>query len=66
MKCFVCFLSLVVLTVRAADMTDFDGDGLPDLWEANFGIRTNSAAGIDGAYGDMDNDGLNNQAEYLA
>lgn len=64
------FLTLAFLSIAifagAADMTDFDGDGLPDLWEANFGIRTNSAAGIDGAYGDMDNDGLNNQAEYLA
>lgn len=50
----------------AANMADFDGDGMPDVWEAAFGLRTNSAAGIDGAYGDPDGDGLPNIAEYRA
>lgn len=62
----VLFFFLFVLSTSAADMTDFDNDGLPDLWEANFGLSTNRATGIDGAMGDPDNDGLSNMAEYLA
>lgn len=61
----LAFLSLA-LFAGAADMTDFDGDGLPDVWEAAFGFRTNSAVGVDGPYGDQDGDGLNNFAEYRA
>ncbi|OQA32337.1 MAG: hypothetical protein BWY57_02028 [Betaproteobacteria bacterium ADurb.Bin341] len=61
----LAFLSLA-LFAEAADMTDFDGDGLPDVWEAAFGFRTNSAVGVDGPYGDQDGDGLNNFAEYRA
>lgn len=52
--------------VNAADLTDNDGDGLPDKWETHFGLSTNSAIGINGAYGDPDNDGLPNLAEYRA
>lgn len=59
-------LLITVLTARGGDMTDNDGDGLPDLWEAPFGLSTNSAAGIDGAAGDPDNDGLSNAAEFMA
>ena len=52
--------------LTAADMTDNDGDGLPDVWEAYFGLSTNIATGADGPFGDPDNDGLSNYAEYLA
>jgi hypothetical protein len=45
---------------------DSDGDGLPDWWETLHGLDTGSADGINGAWGDPDNDGLNNRAEYLA
>lgn len=62
-----CF-AVLFFAVRAvaADMTDFDGDGLPDVWEQAFGFRTNVATGIDGPYGDPDCDGLNNYAEFRA
>lgn len=66
-KWFVLILAPAILF--AADLTDNDGDGLPDLWEANFGLSTNSlngADGINGAWGDPDDDGLNNMGEYLA
>ncbi|MEI6148989.1 MAG: hypothetical protein WCS01_07830, partial [bacterium] len=43
---------------------DQDGDGLPDDWEVKFGLNPLSAEGMSGAYGDPDNDGLNNLQEY--
>lgn len=55
-----------ICAARATDLTDFDGDGLPDQWEAAFGISTNSAEGLFGADGDPDGDGLSNMSEYLA
>ena len=42
---------------------DFDGDGLPDLWEAKFGLDPASAAGDDGPDGDPDHDGVSNKDE---
>jgi glucose/arabinose dehydrogenase len=45
---------------------DSDGDGLPDAWEANFGLDPHSAAGINGADGDPDGDGRTNLGEYRA
>jgi len=42
---------------------DFDGDGLPDLWEAQFGLDPASPAGDDGADGDPDQDGRSNTQE---
>ncbi|MFH1969575.1 MAG: LamG-like jellyroll fold domain-containing protein [Verrucomicrobiota bacterium] len=43
-----------------------DSDGLPDWWEQLYGLDPNDATGVNGAWGDPDNDGLNNRAEYLA
>ncbi|MFM1770580.1 MAG: hypothetical protein RJA22_3109 [Verrucomicrobiota bacterium] len=42
---------------------DADGDGLPDAWEAQYGLATNSAAN---AWADADGDGMSAQAEYVA
>lgn len=43
-------------------VTDNDGDGLPDGWEADFGLNPN----IDDAEGDLDRDGISNSDEYRA
>jgi hypothetical protein len=40
-----------------------DGDGLPTDWELRFGLDPNSADGANGATGDPDNDGIDNQTE---
>ena len=67
MRAILFFCAAIAATgSRAANMVDNDGDGLPDIWEAAFGLSTNSAAGINGADGDPDNDGLSNLAEYKA
>ena len=42
---------------------DTDGDGLPDWWERQYGLDPNSAAGANGAAGDLDGDGKSNGAE---
>ena len=47
------------IVAEYASKADVDGDGLPDWWEAVFGV---SAYGSDD---DPDNDGLSNYAEYL-
>lgn len=55
--------------IAPADWThpviDNDGDQLPDWWEVQNGLSTNSASGIDGADGDPDNDHFSNLHEYL-
>lgn len=45
------------------DEGDNDGDGLPDAWERQFGLRTTIGHGEDGPYGDPDGDGLSNAEE---
>ena len=45
---------------------DADHDGLPDTWESVYGLSISSPYGDDGAWGDPDQDGLNNRAEWLA
>lgn len=44
--------------------TDADGDGLPDAWEATYGLNPASATGADGAGGDPDADGKSNLDEH--
>ena len=44
-------------------LTDSDGDGIPDVWEAAYGFDTNNMA--DGAL-DADGDGMSNWQEYIA
>ena len=44
-------------------LADFDGDGLPDAWEAAYGFNTNT---VNNAALDPDGDGLTNRDEYVA
>ena len=44
-------------------LTDFDADGLADVWESQYGFSTNNPS--DGLL-DPDGDGMSNRAEYLA
>jgi hypothetical protein len=50
-------------TANLSLLLDTDHDGLPDPWEAAFGLGTNNAAD---ATGDADGDGLTNLQEYNA
>ena len=43
-------------------VTDNDGDGIPDDWEARFGLDSR----FDDADGDLDHDGINNRDEFRA
>ncbi len=43
---------------------DADNDGLPDNWEAKYGLDLADPNGVNGAMGDPDNDGLVNIQEY--
>lgn len=42
---------------------DFDGDGIPDEWEARYGLSTNN---VEDASLDLDADGFTNREEYIA
>jgi hypothetical protein len=44
-------------------VSDTDGDGMPNFWEIQYGLNPGSNAD---ATTDLDTDGLNNLAEYLA
>jgi len=44
-------------------LSDFDQDGMADVWEARYGFNTNSAAD---ALLDFDGDGMINRDEYIA
>jgi Tol biopolymer transport system component len=46
--------------------TDSDSDGLPDIWEEEFGLSPFSGQGADGPDGDPDADGVDNLAEFQA
>ncbi len=47
-------------------LRDRDGDGLPDRWEAAFGLDGGSGDGANGPTGDPDGDGVVNRDEYAA
>lgn len=51
-----------VIAVAGSDPADADGDGLPDAWEAGFGL---SDATYADASADADADGLTNYEEFL-
>jgi len=42
---------------------DLDGDGLPDAWKLAHGLDPAKSYGLNGAYGDLDGDGLINLEE---
>jgi glycosidase len=44
---------------------DSDGDGLPDWWEAQFGLNPNDPDGVNGAKADADGDGRTSIEEYI-
>jgi len=55
-----------LVNVSLYNVPDADGDGLPDFWENQFGLRADSSTGDDGPDGDPDGDGFTNLQEYLA
>ncbi len=50
----------------ATDVDDFDQDGLPDAWEASFGLDALSNLSLSGSSGDPDQDGQTNLEEYIS
>ncbi len=46
-------------------LQDSDGDGLPDVWEIQYGLNPNSAIGNSGPLGDPDGDNLTHLEEYF-
>ena len=52
--------------VSADPTSDADGDGLPDVWETQYGLDPAVATGEQGGSGDPDLDGQTNLAEYTA
>ncbi len=58
------FSGSVFLSYPECSSGDVDRDGLPDTWETDAGLRPDSAAGVNGAGGNADLDGLSNLEEY--
>jgi hypothetical protein len=54
------------VAIEVLPPADRDADGMPDVWEGEFGLRADTAAGDDGASGDPDGDGASNLAEFRA
>jgi len=44
---------------------DSDNDGLPNAWEGAYGLDPNDDLGVNGATGDLDEDGISNTNEYV-
>lgn len=55
-----------VRPVRVPTPLDSDGDGLPNEWEARFGLNVAASTGADGPAGDPDHDGRTTLEEYYA
>jgi hypothetical protein len=51
---------------NAPEASDRDADGLPDSWEIAHQLDPREGKGAEGAWGDPDQDGLNNSQEYVA
>jgi phosphodiesterase/alkaline phosphatase D-like protein len=51
------------VTSALSDSADSDADGLPDVWEIQFGLDAQYASD---AFEDLDNDGLTNREEFAA
>ena len=51
------------VTSAVSDSADSDADGLPDVWEIQFGLDPQNA---NDAIEDLDNDGLTNREEFAA
>lgn len=49
----------------AVYLPDYDGDGLPNDWEEQFGLDMFDPTGDNGRNGDPDRDGLSNYAEFF-
>ncbi len=56
--------TIQVVVSNLAGLQDGDNDGLNGHWEAVFGLDPSDGAGINGAAGDPDNDGVTNAEEF--
>lgn len=54
-----------LLAGTAPNYYDTDGDYLPDGWEVSHALNPTSVSGADGATGDPDGDGVQNQYEFV-
>ncbi|HXG48038.1 MAG TPA: immunoglobulin domain-containing protein, partial [Methylomirabilota bacterium] len=54
---------IAALSATVTVLADFDGDGVPDAWEAAYNLNTNDVAD---AAADADGDSLSNREEYIA
>lgn len=52
--------------LRDVAAIDGDNDGLPDLWEQEYGLDPQDPGGVNGGNGDFDGDGRSNRIEYIA
>lgn len=62
-------MPFAVLRAYTGDAADLDDDDMPDAWESSHGLDAGDNGRLDpareGAFGDLDGDGLSNRDEYL-
>ena len=62
-------MPFAVLRAYTEDTADLDDDDMPDSWESSHGLDAGDNGRLDpareGAFGDLDGDGLSNRDEYL-